>query len=73
LILFFCSCFGFQAMLNRFWKAKSDEARGPTSKRPHLASECNDLPEAERWRGQIVREIGRKVAEVQNGSCLISR
>ena len=54
-------------MLNRFWKAKADEGKAPITKRPHLATECNDLAEAERWRAQIIREIGRKVAEVQNG------
>lgn len=59
-------------MLNRFWKAKADEGKAPVTKRPHLASECQDLAEAERWRGQIIREIGRKVAEVQNGAWRVS-
>ena len=57
-----------QAMLNRFWKAKEDEAKAPVAKRPYLSSECSDLPECEKWRGQIIREIGRKVAEIQNGA-----
>lgn len=61
----------FQAMLNRFLKAKEDEAKGPVKKRPYLASECEDLGECEKWRGQIIREIGRKVAEIQNGICRI--
>ncbi|KAJ4950271.1 hypothetical protein NE237_027103 [Protea cynaroides] len=35
-------------------------------RRPFLASECRDLAEADRWRQQIMREIGRKVADIQN-------
>ena len=55
-----------QAMLNRFLAGKAEEARGPKEKRPYLATECNDLNEADRWRQQILREIGRKVMEIQN-------
>jgi pre-mRNA-splicing factor ISY1 len=29
-------------------------------------SECRDLTDAERWRSEILREIGAKVAEIQN-------
>ena len=43
-----------------------DEARGPKQKRPYLATECHDLVEADRWRQQIIREIGKKVMEIQN-------
>lgn len=53
-------------MLNRFLQAKQDEQRGPKAKRPYLASECTDLNEADKWRQQILREIGRKVMEIQN-------
>ena len=55
-----------QAMLNRFLAGKAEEARGPKQKRPYLATECHDLNEADRWRQQILREIGRKVMEIQN-------
>jgi pre-mRNA-splicing factor ISY1 len=55
-----------QAMLNRFLAGKAEEARGPKEKRPYLATECHDLNEADRWRQQILREIGRKVMEIQN-------
>ena len=55
-----------QAMLNRFPAGKAEEARGPKEKRPYLATECHDLNEADRWRQQILREIGRKVMEIQN-------
>uniref|UniRef100_A0A8U8BLU4 Pre-mRNA-splicing factor ISY1 homolog n=1 Tax=Geospiza parvula TaxID=87175 RepID=A0A8U8BLU4_GEOPR len=35
-------------------------------KEPLLASECNELPKAEKWRRQITEEISKKVAEIQN-------
>ncbi len=55
-----------QSMLNRFLAAKSEEARGPKARRPYLATECSDLNEADKWRQQILREIGKKVMEIQN-------
>lgn len=54
-----------QAMLNRFLADKQGKP-ATKAKRPHLASECSDLNEADRWRQQILREIGRKVMEIQN-------
>lgn len=53
-------------MLNRFITMKNEEKRKPKERRPFLASECRDLAEADRWRGEILREIGVKVAEIQN-------
>ena len=53
-------------MLNRFLTAKKDEQRGPKEKRPYLATECIDLNEADKWRYQIIKEIGKKVMEIQN-------
>ncbi|GLC51525.1 hypothetical protein PLESTB_000511900 [Pleodorina starrii] len=55
-----------QSMLNRYLAGKVDEKRGPKQKRPYLASECRDLVEADKWRSQIIREIGKKVMEIQN-------
>mmetsp|Transcript_21392 Transcript_21392/g.36474 ORF Transcript_21392/g.36474 Transcript_21392/m.36474 type:complete len:276 (+) Transcript_21392:105-932(+) len=55
-----------QSMLNRFLAGKQDEKRGPRAKRPYLASECNDLVEADKWRHGILREVGKKVMEIQN-------
>lgn len=45
---------------------KESEKKKPKERRPYLASECRDLAEADKWRQQIMREIGRKVAEIQN-------
>eukprot|EP00210_Caulerpa_lentillifera_P008692 g8291.t1 len=55
-----------QALLNRFLASKQEAARQPTKKRPALAAECRDLNQADRWRQQILREIGRKVMDIQN-------
>ncbi|XP_039058810.1 pre-mRNA-splicing factor ISY1 homolog [Hibiscus syriacus] len=55
-----------QSMLNRFITQKAEEKKKPKERRPFLASECRDLAEADKWRQQIMREIGRKVAEIQN-------
>ena len=56
------------SMLNRYVKAKEDEARGPREKRPYLSSLCETLGEAENWRKQILHEITKKVATIQNSS-----
>jgi len=37
------------------------------SRRPFLASECDDLTAALRWRREILREMARKINEIQNG------
>ncbi|XP_010260934.1 PREDICTED: pre-mRNA-splicing factor ISY1 homolog [Nelumbo nucifera] len=55
-----------QSMLNRFITLKNEEKKKPKERRPFLASECRDLAEADKWRQQIMREIGRKVADIQN-------
>lgn len=44
----------------------ADEAKGPAEKRPYLATECHDVVEADRWRGQVIRDIGRQVMAIQN-------
>lgn len=55
-----------QSMMNRYLKGKQEEASGPKKLRPFLASECTDLHEADRWHHQIIREVSRKVSEIQN-------
>lgn len=55
-----------QSMLNRLLAAKQADARPERQKRPYLATECTDLNEADKWRQQILREIGKKVMEIQN-------
>lgn len=43
-----------------------DEQHGGKDRRPYLASECNSLKECEKWRLEIVRDISKKVAQIQN-------
>lgn len=31
-----------------------------------MATECHSLQEAEKWRHQIIKEIARKVSQIQN-------
>jgi len=57
-----------QAMLNRFMQFKRDEQRIPEQKRPHLATLCDNLEECSKWRNQIIKEITKKVAIIQNGA-----
>lgn len=55
-----------QSMLNRFLAGKKEEQSKPKDRRPFLATECVDVVEADRWRHQILKEIGKKVMEIQN-------
>jgi len=57
-----------QAMLNRLVQMRRDEWRKPEEQRPHLASECNDLNDCDKWRAQIIKEISKEVTLIQNGS-----
>jgi len=57
-----------QAMLNRFIQAKRDALAPERQRRPDVVSEVQTVGECERWRTQIVREIGKKVAQIQNGA-----
>jgi pre-mRNA-splicing factor ISY1 len=59
-----------RAMMNK-WVAMRDAgndrpATSRRSKRPYLASECEHLADAERYRGQIIREISEGIAKIQN-------
>nr|CAG4652002.1 EOG090X09UC [Triops cancriformis] len=52
--------------LARWRAAHLGEGEKPKERRPWLASDCDNLREAERWRGQIIREISRKTSQIQN-------
>jgi len=43
-----------------------DQGSGNKTRRPYLASECDDLKEAQKWRLDIVRDISKKVTQIQN-------
>jgi len=57
-------------LLNKWVAMKEEHARGgpraAEERRPYLASLCASLPDAERWRRQLIGEISRHVADVQN-------
>jgi len=55
-------------MLARWLRYKEEEVKGPKKRRPYLAELCDDLHEAEKWRGTIIKDISRNVAEIQNAS-----
>jgi pre-mRNA-splicing factor ISY1 len=58
-----------RAMLNK-WVKMREEGNAPVTnvrgKRPHLASECEHLGDAEFYRNQINREITGMIAKIQN-------
>ncbi|TKY89173.1 hypothetical protein EX895_001704 [Sporisorium graminicola] len=57
-----------QSMLYRFREAQA-ASLGITPKstrRPRLASSVTSLKECERWRGEVIREISRKVSKIQD-------
>lgn len=57
-----------QSMLYRFREAQAAELGLGTraDRRPKMASGCKSLRECERWRGDILREISRKVSKIQD-------
>jgi hypothetical protein len=59
-------------MLYRFRETKAMELGlvSRTDRRPRIASTCKDLRQCERWRGEILREISRKVSKIQD--CAVS-
>lgn len=61
-------------MLYRFREAQAAELGLGTraDRRPRMASACKSLRECERWRGEILREISRKVSKIQDCPCISS-
>lgn len=54
------------SLLARWYSYQKDLETPEKAKRPYLATECNSLQEAEKWRHQIIKEIARKVSQIQN-------
>lgn len=48
------------------WRAAKEAETGKNERRPYLASECTDVRRCEKWRLEIIREISKKVAQIQN-------
>jgi len=56
----------FRTTLAR-WRAAKEIESGERDRRPYLASECTDVTKCEKYRLEIIREISKKVAQIQNG------
>ena len=52
------------------WRNAQLGGTNEVERRPYLATECDDPKKAEKWRRQIIGEISRKVAQIQNGGCV---
>lgn len=52
--------------LARWRAAQLGEHEKHKKRRPYLASDCKSLYACEKWRMQIIREIAKKVAQIQN-------
>ncbi|KAJ3192698.1 NineTeen Complex (NTC) component [Irineochytrium annulatum] len=59
-----------QSMLYRFREAQAAEMGlgRRFEKRPASVNMVQDFKEADRWRGNLIREIGRKVAKIQDST-----
>lgn len=56
-------------MLNRYLRMKQEEkGKALPDRRPYSANSCTHVGECERWRMQILREIGQKVTQIQNAA-----
>ncbi|KAI1723324.1 isy1-like splicing family domain-containing protein [Ditylenchus destructor] len=52
--------------LARWRRMKEQEEKGPVAKRPNDVRECKKVGDAERFRREIVMEISKKIATIQN-------
>ncbi|CAH8566499.1 unnamed protein product [Dicrocoelium dendriticum] len=50
------------------WRAVYVDRVQETKKRPHIATECTSLKDALYYRRQIIHDISRKIAQIQNPS-----
>lgn len=55
-----------QMMMNKWTTMKEQMAKPERGRRPFLASECENLTDAEMWRRDIIRETTKRVHEIQN-------
>lgn len=48
------------------WRAAHLDIVKEQERRPYLATECNDVDKAEKFRRQIIGEVSKKVSQIQN-------
>lgn len=60
-----------QSMLYRFREQQAAEMgmgnRRAGDRRPRIAASVSSLRDCERWRGDVLKEISRKVSKIQDG------
>eukprot|EP01038_Epipyxis_sp_PR26KG_P008709 gene8709-11768_t len=55
-------------LFSKWTTFKKDYHANIGNKRPLLASECESLPEAEKWRRDIIRDVTKKIAAIHNAT-----
>jgi len=61
-----------QSMLHRFRQTQVHELGlnvRSHDRRPKLISTVNSVRDCDKWRDEVMREISRKVARIQDGAC----
>jgi pre-mRNA-splicing factor ISY1 len=58
------------SVLNRWLELQKEDAGIATKKkkRPYLATLVDNVEEAEKWRRDLLKDVGSKVMQIQNGS-----
>lgn len=58
-----------QQLLNKWVTMKQEfNSGGPKERRPFLASECDNLQDAEKWRVDVIRDTAKQITQIQNAS-----
>jgi pre-mRNA-splicing factor ISY1 len=45
---------------------RAEQFGDPKERRPFRTDDCTNLQEAEKWRRQVVKDISKKVSQIQN-------
>jgi pre-mRNA-splicing factor ISY1 len=48
------------------WRAAKEAETGKNERRSYLVRECTDVKKCGKWRIEIIREISKKVEQIQN-------
>ena len=54
-------------LFNKWQTFKRDYHAEGQNRRPLVSAECQSLPEAEKFRREIVQNISKKISAIQNG------
>ena len=56
-----------QTLLARWIRMQQNQDKPKRKRRPVLAESCDNLEDAKKFRGQIIRETTKAVSAIQNG------